>query len=126
MNKLRLILAASILLLAGQVGAAIINAANTDTEYSAGFHADLQGLEWLSLDETMGQSVNSILGGYGGFKDEQWRYANRKETAILLNSISGGVSGYSNTMVFLLPPDIEKKLKSGKDGGVKMEITVHR
>jgi hypothetical protein len=43
MDKKRLILAASILLVSGQVGAAIISVTNTNTEYDTGLYADLQG-----------------------------------------------------------------------------------
>jgi hypothetical protein len=99
--KIRAILGALVLLVSVQANADIINATNTNTEYAPSLNADLQELEWLSLDETLGQSVDSILGGYGGYIGQGWRYANREETAILLNSLSGGVSGLSNDPVVI-------------------------
>ena len=50
----------------------------------------LQGLECLSIDTTAGYSRTDIENGYGGLIDDGWRYANRLETATLLNSLWGG------------------------------------
>ena len=91
MGKIKLFLGASILLLvSGQVNAGIINIANTNTEYDTGKFADLQGLNWLTLDETQNQSRQSVLDGFGGYIDNGWRYATRNETETLVNSIWGG------------------------------------
>ena len=69
MNKIKLILGASLLLIASvQVNAAIINATNTNTEYATGSFANLQGLEWLSLE------ITTALVGLVGF-------GNRRKTA---------------------------------------------
>ncbi|MCZ6883551.1 MAG: hypothetical protein O7F15_11200 [Gammaproteobacteria bacterium] len=98
MDKLRAILGTSLLLLVSvQVGAAIINVTNTNTEYAPGLFANLQGLEWLSLDETQNQSRDSLSAGYGGLLADGWRSSTRTETALLLGSLWDGVySGYSS------------------------------
>lgn len=98
MNKMKLVLAISILLVSGQGYAAIISLTNTNTEYSAGLFADLQGLEWLTLDETLGVSRSSIEdGSSGNWLNEGWRYASRNETETIVNSIWGGTTdGWSS------------------------------
>ena len=63
--KIRIILAALVLLVSWQVGAAIIDATNTNTEYSPGKFADLQGLKWLTFDLTQAVSRNAVEAGYG-------------------------------------------------------------
>ncbi len=58
---------------------------------------DLQGLEWLTFDETLGNSRKKIEAGSGGFFANGFRYATRKETETLINSAWGGVhSGWSS------------------------------
>ena len=85
-----------LLLLPLQGYTAIININNTDTEYVSGKYADLQGLEWLSLDETAGKSRKKLEQGYGGYLNDGWRYASRQETETLLGSLWGGVyEGFS-------------------------------
>jgi hypothetical protein len=89
------------------VSAGIINEFNTDTEYAANKFADLQGLEWLTLDVAVGQSRDSIEGGYGGLIDDDWRYATRDETETLLGSLwdqiysGSSVSNYDGAVWFL-------------------------
>lgn len=73
---------------ANQASAIVINS-------SSSTNADLQGLEWLSLDVTAGMSrqevENSTLITSG-----EWRYATRSETETLINSLWGGVyNGHS-------------------------------
>jgi hypothetical protein len=88
MEKIKTILTASFMLLVSvQVNAAIIDITNTNTEYASGLFADLQGLDWLTLDQTHKVSRNSIENGYGGFVDDGWRYATLLETENLLNSL---------------------------------------
>lgn len=57
---------------------------------------DLQDLEWMSLEYTAGLSRIEVEGGftdnYGtNWNANEWRYATRAETGILLNSLWGGV-----------------------------------
>ena len=74
------------------VNAAIINASNTDTEFVSGSFADLQGLEWLSFDITLGMSRNQVVSDVVGTIDGGgWRYASISETNSLLSSLWGGV-----------------------------------
>lgn len=62
-----------------------------------GKKVNLQGLEWMSLDYTAGFSRSYIESG-SGFTDNygnawaegEWRYASRRETGELINSIWGG------------------------------------
>ena len=98
MGKIKIILGASILLFVSvQVNADIIDANNTNTEYAPGKYADLQGLQWLTLDETLGESYDSIISGYNGLTNDGWRYATRQETETLLGSLWGGtISGWSH------------------------------
>ena len=71
--------------------AALISSATVSVSYG-----DLQGLEWLSLDVTVGRSrtdveSDTVLNADG------WRYATRQETETLVNSVSSsGVSGTSH------------------------------
>ncbi|MBU3001875.1 PEP-CTERM sorting domain-containing protein [Paraglaciecola arctica] len=64
----------------------------------AGINVDLQGLEWLSWDETFNISRASIELGYGGYLDNGWRYATGAEFGILLSSISpqDGYGAFNN------------------------------
>jgi hypothetical protein len=82
MNKIKLILSASILLLSAQVNASIVNSTNTDTAIGNGRPADLQGLEWLSLDHAINQSRDQIWGNFTDSYGTDWdrddlRYAIR-------------------------------------------------
>ena len=56
-----------------QANASIISQINTNTEYSTGLFADLQGFEWLSFDVTMN------LGGRQGIESNN-----------LLDTLEGG------------------------------------
>jgi hypothetical protein len=79
------------------VHASLIDITNTDTEYLSGKNADLQGLQWLSLDLTEGVTRTSIESGFGGYFSDNWRYASREETETLLGSLWGGTaSGWAN------------------------------
>lgn len=94
--RIRLIVTSILLLLWAQVNADIIDAHSTNTEYAPGKYADLQGLQWLTLDETLGESYDSIISGYKGLTNDGWRYATRQETETLLGSLWGAtVSGWS-------------------------------
>jgi len=82
-------------LLTSNVQAAVINNTNTNTEFKTGEYADLQGLDWLSLDMTAGQSRQDVERDYyGGYLIDGWRYASRKETEDLLGSLWGGVNDW--------------------------------
>ena len=94
--KIRTIIGASILLLSGQVNAAVINVVNTNTEYGVGFNADLQGRDWLSLDATAGFSRNEVDGMLDTIEGGGWEYATRTQTETLLGSLWGRtISGWS-------------------------------
>ncbi len=54
--------------------------------------ANLQAMEWLSLDVTRNISRNQIEAGYGGYFSNGWRYATGDETEILLKSIYGNIN----------------------------------
>lgn len=59
------------------------------THYTSDNHqVNLQALEWLTWDETMGISRQSIESGYGDYFDNGWRYATKLEFARLLQSIA--------------------------------------
>jgi len=74
----------------------LISITSTSTEFAPGSLANLQGLEWLSLDETTNQSVDTFLGGFGGLVDDGWRLASLGETQTLVGSLWDGVyDGYS-------------------------------
>ncbi len=98
MERLKVILGTSVLLFSSIINAAIINITNTDTSLNNGNFADLQGLEWLSLDETRGLSRIEIEANVGGFLDDNWRYANQLEVSLLFSSIWGGnhIDGWSD------------------------------
>jgi len=89
--KINLILAALILMVSGQVGAAIISGTYFTEDNKK---VDLQGLEWLSLDHTAGLSRTYIESDEGwtdqfgnSYSANEWRYATRVETETLLNSL---------------------------------------
>lgn len=46
------------------------------------------GLEWLNLTETLGQSYDAVVGGYGGFISMGFRYAAVEEVRSLYNNVS--------------------------------------
>lgn len=58
---------------------------------SDGRYVNLQGLDWLSIDATMGSPREFVLSGVGyeGYND--WRFATREETENLLDSLWGGI-----------------------------------
>ena len=63
---------------------------------AGGKTVNLQGLEWLSLDETANVSRTNIEAGYGNFLNNGWTYASRAQTETLLGSLWGGTyDGYS-------------------------------
>ena len=96
MDKIKYLLIALLLSFASISNAAIIDISNTNTEYASGMFSDLQGLQWLSLEQTQGQSRESIESGFGNYFSEGWRYATALETETLINSVWGGnYSGYS-------------------------------
>ncbi len=56
---------------------------------------NLQGLEWLSWDETVGVSRTDIEAGWGGLIADGWRYATEGELALFFQSLSpAGDEGY--------------------------------
>lgn len=66
---------------------------------------NLSGLEWLSLDHTLGMSRDDIDGKDwtdtkgNSWNSNEWRYATRAETNALINSLWGGTYdgvGYNN------------------------------
>lgn len=42
-------------------------------------HDTASGLDWLDTTLTQGQSYDAVLGGYGGYIGNGWRYATRAE-----------------------------------------------
>ncbi|MCP5144761.1 MAG: hypothetical protein H6978_08045 [Gammaproteobacteria bacterium] len=81
----------AILCLGAVVEAASAAVVNSGTSTNA----DLQGLEWLSLDVTAGMSREDVEAS-ALLTTEGWRYATRSETEALINSLWGGVyNGYS-------------------------------
>jgi hypothetical protein len=68
--------------------ASIIGEFNTNTEYAPGLHADLQGLQWLSFDQTLNIDRKTVEEGYGGLLDLGWRYATLAETKTLFESLT--------------------------------------
>lgn len=81
----------------GSAQAVIISLANgTDTNLGNGNSADLQGLEWLSFDETAGYTRNQIEAGAGGWLADGWEYATRSQGETFITSLWGGnFDGYS-------------------------------
>ncbi len=81
------ILLLPILILTNDAGAAIINQSNAG---SSG--ADLQGLDWLSLDQTLGMSYSEVTQdpAFSGY-----RYASLSEVATLILSIRSPFFGNS-------------------------------
>ncbi len=68
------------------------------------------GLEWLNLTQTVGQTYNAIVSGYGGFTTSLgFRFANGNELAQLrtdagitgLRSTTGDVSNINNTRTLI-------------------------
>lgn len=60
---------------------------------SNGKVVNLSGLEWLSLDQTVGYSKTSIEdGSAGNWLANGWRYSTRTETEALLDSLWGGTT----------------------------------
>ncbi|MCU7940416.1 MAG: PEP-CTERM sorting domain-containing protein [gamma proteobacterium symbiont of Bathyaustriella thionipta] len=77
--------------------AGVISADNTNTALGNGNSADLQNLEWLSFDQTLGQSRDQVETAIDtGGALQGWRYASRVETETLLTSLWGGLfNGFS-------------------------------
>jgi hypothetical protein len=93
----RLLTASLLLLVSVQVSAAIISAINTNAEFESGKFADLQGLEWLSLDVTAGKSRSEIDAGFDDLLLNGWQFATRNQAETLVTSLWGGsYSGWSN------------------------------
>ena len=61
----------------------------------AGKAVDLQGLAWLSFDETFNMSRDAITLEIASGSMQGWRYATRHETAQLLLSVAGSDSGWA-------------------------------
>jgi len=68
-----------------------------DHTTAGGKTVNLQGLEWLSFDHTMGLSRTTIEGASGWtdnyattYDADSWRYATRAETSALLQSLWDG------------------------------------
>ena len=76
MGKIKLILAASMLLLSGQVGAALLAVDAWETGDGKLTRDTEIGLDWLDLSITNGLSVNDILvDNYGGLLDYGFQWA---------------------------------------------------
>ncbi len=61
------------------------------------------GLEWLDLSETLDQSYNSIIGGYGGYTTTYgFRYATNLEVIDLINNAGGDNSTGIGNLLDLL------------------------
>lgn len=84
--------------------AGIISIENTNTEFSIGNYANLQGLEWLSLDVTLGLSRANVENGFVGNGNntytyssnanrlnDSWRYATTEEVESLINSLTNNL-----------------------------------
>lgn len=57
------------------------------------FTTDTQtGLDWLDGDLTLGQSYDSVIGGYGGYISDGWRYATIEQVGGLFDSARGLVN----------------------------------
>lgn len=67
--------------------AGVISGDITKTYNGYSVTGDLQGLEWLSWDQTYGQSIQDIYSGYGDFIDDGWRYASQLEVTNLFTSV---------------------------------------
>lgn len=96
MKRIKSLLIACSLAASLSTQAAIISGVHT---LSNGNVVALQGLEWLSFDVTAGRSRNDIE--TSGFLDTYdgggWKYADRKQTETLINSLWGGVyDGWSS------------------------------
>jgi len=87
--------------------AGIISKENTNTEFSIGSFADLQGLEWLSLDVTLELSRTNVENGFIGNdnfaysysananrQNDSWRYATNEEVDSLINSLTYNLPNY--------------------------------
>jgi len=66
--------------------ATIISGTDTHTT-SDGSVVNLSGLDWLSWDETLGQTRTSIENGWGGLLSDGWRYASVSEYSLFMNSV---------------------------------------
>jgi hypothetical protein len=83
MNPLKYVIVAALVATVGPAKAALIDYGNYTTDTAT-------GLDWLELTVTQGQSVNSVLAGYGGWIAAGYRYASIGDvTQLFLNSDSG-------------------------------------
>ncbi|QEF96822.1 hypothetical protein Mal15_08520 [Stieleria maiorica] len=58
---------------------------------------DLQGLEWLTFDETIGVSRQQIENGYKNLMNEGWRYATRQKVATRFQSLAPVYTGVAKS-----------------------------
>lgn len=86
----------------------------TDLTFGTAGVADLQGLEWLTLDETQGYSQEEIAAALLGGIFNGYRYATRAETETLLDSLSSGdgASWFSATFK-VIPKDVHDGILEG-------------
>jgi hypothetical protein len=98
MGKIPTILGAVTILFGSTANASVISLSNTNTEYDTGLFANLQGLEWLSFDETLNIPRSDIESGYNNLITDGWRNATRIEAETLITSLWGGlVDQWSST-----------------------------
>jgi hypothetical protein len=104
---LKSVLVGIVLSVSSFANAGIISIENTNTEFSIGSFANLQGLEWLSLDVTLGLSRTNVENGFIGNDNnaysyssnanrlnDSWRYATNEEVESLINSLTYNLSNY--------------------------------
>lgn len=83
-------IACLILSITSSTYAGIISASNTDTEYAAGYFADLQDLEWLTWDTTAYLTRVQIENNAMDLLSNGWRYASVSEFDTLFDSLKKG------------------------------------
>ena len=76
MQRIRLAVASLLLIVPFAASADLIDVGDTTID-------DDTGLEWLDLTFTAGQSFNSIIGGFGGFVADGYRFATAAEVLTL-------------------------------------------
>lgn len=91
------LLLAGLITLSFSAQSAVISGSHTT---AGGKTVALQGLQWLSFDQTWAYSRAQIEGGAGGFLADGWRYATRSELETLFDSLWGGIyEGYHSSNV---------------------------
>ncbi|MEM9760204.1 MAG: hypothetical protein AAF933_13265 [Pseudomonadota bacterium] len=81
-----------LLLASSGTRAGIISSGTVDIRFGASGRANLQGLEWLHLNETAGLSRDDVMNNDGvAFIAGGWRYATRSETETLITSLWSGI-----------------------------------